>query len=391
MIYTSGSSGQPKGVLISHRNVVNHSTAIARHYRLTAEDRVLQFSSLSFDAAIEEIFPTWLSGATLVLRPSMLLTFEQFHAWIEQERITILDLPTAYWHAWVQELARHPRPLPGCLRLVIIGGEKAEEARWRQWQEHSDNTVLLGNTYGPTEATVTATLYDARATLPTQESAGALPIGQPLANVQCYVLDRQLRPVPVGERGELYLGGEGVARGYLGRPELTAERFLPDPFVGISHDQSGSYSAYPPGRRMYRTGDWVYRRADGQIVYVGREDHQVKLRGFRIELGEIEQVLRSQLTIQEAVVLLREDQPGKPQLVAYVQPMAGVLPDVDLWHLALKQQLPAYMLPTAIVPLRAFPLTLSGKIDRNQLPAPKLPANESRAKRTLPKARPLSR
>ena len=359
VIYTSGSTGQPKGVLISHCNAVNHSSAIAQHYNLTPADRVLQFSSLSFDAAVEEIFPTWLSGATLVLRPAELpSSFEQFHTWLEEQKVSIVDLPTAYWHVWVQELARHPLPLPACLRLVIIGGEKAEPERWRQWQAHVGNTVRLSNTYGPTETTVTATLYDVPVVLSAHQGAGALPIGRPLANMLGYVLDARQQLVPVGVQGELYLSGEGVARGYLGQPELTAQRFVPDPL------------SEQPGQRMYRTGDWVYQRADGQLVYVQRQDQQVKLRGFRIELGEIERVLRGQPTIQEAVVLLREDQPGFPQLVAYIQPIAGSSLDVSLLRLSLKKQLPAYMLPAAIFPLETLPLTLGGKIDRKQLPSP---------------------
>ncbi len=334
VIYTSGSTGRPKGVLISHRSVVNHCMAIARHYQLTAQDRVLQFSSLSFDAAVEEIFPTWLAGATLVLRPLELPAFAQFHTWIEQEHITLLDLPTAYWHAWVQELERRPRPLPDCLRLVIIGGEKAEPERWHQWQRQVGNTVLLSNTYGPTEATVTATLYDVPEVLSAQENAGSLAIGQPLANVQGYVLDTYLQPVPVGIHGELYLSGEGVARGYLGQPALTAERFVPDPFSTL------------PGSRMYRTGDRVYRRADGQIVYLGREDQQVKTRGFRIELGEIETHLRQHPAVAEAIVLAEESSPGDKRLVAYVVAHPQQECDASLLRQHLHKLVPPYMVPT---------------------------------------------
>ncbi|MBA2679915.1 MAG: amino acid adenylation domain-containing protein [Ktedonobacteraceae bacterium] len=353
VIYTSGSTGKPKGVLVNHRNVVNHCSAISKHYQISSEDRTLHFSSLSFDTAVEELFPTWISGARLVLRPIVLpSSFDQFHAWIEQYQISVLDLPTAYWHVWVQELARHPQPLPATLRLVIIGGEKAEEVRWHQWHEIVGEQVHLSNTYGPTETTVTATFYDACA-----EESGALPIGRPLSNVRSYVLDDRQRLVPLGVSGELYIGGEGVARGYLGRAELTAARFVSDPWNA------------EVDRKMYRTGDRVYQRADGALVYVGRVDEQVKIRGFRVELGEIEQALRNQPGIQEAVVLLREDLPGFPQLVAYIQPEVDMQLDILSIRQNLSTFLPDYMLPSACVTMEAFPLTISNKIDRKALPA----------------------
>lgn len=353
VIYTSGSTGKPKGVLVKHRNVVNFCYAFIEQYRINNEDRVLHFSSLSFDAAVEEIFPSWLSGARLVLRPVDLpSSFDQFHAWLEQYKISVLDLPTAYWHIWVQELARHPRPLPETMRLLIIGGEKAEKERWRQWGEIVGKRVQLSNTYGPTETTVTATFYDAR-----DGEIGALPIGRPLNNIRGYVLDDRQRPMPLGVSGELYIGGEGVALGYLAGPELTAERFMPDPW---SEEEGG---------RMYRTGDRVYLREDGELIYVGRVDEQVKIRGFRVELGEIEQALRGQVGIQEAVVLLREDQPGLQQLVAYIVPEADIPLNFLRMRQALSEFLPEHMLPSSCAVMEAFPLTVSGKIDRKALPA----------------------
>lgn len=353
VIYTSGSTGRPKGVLVSHRNVTNLCSAFIAQYQISSEDRALHFSSLSFDAAVEELFPAWLRGARLVLRPVALpSSFEQFRAWLERYQISLMELPTAYWHVWVQELARNPQPLPTTLRLVIIGGEKAEEERWQQWRALVGDRIRLSNTYGPTETTVTATFYDAR-----EEEEGALPIGKPLTNVRSYVLDDRLRMVPLGVSGELYIGGEGVTRGYLGRSELTAERFVPDPWSEVE------------SARMYRTGDRVYRREDGELVYRGRVDEQVKIRGFRVELGEIEQALRGQPGVQEAVVLLREDQPGLQQLVAYVVPDVGVQLDLLRMRQALSEFLPEYMLPSACVIMEAFPLTVSGKIDRKALPA----------------------
>ncbi|MEO7021088.1 MAG: amino acid adenylation domain-containing protein [Ktedonobacteraceae bacterium] len=361
VLYTSGSTGSPKGVLIYHRNVVNHSTAIARHYGIGPTDRILQFNSLCFDIAVEEIFPTWLNGATLVLQPvELLATFDLFQTWLQEHRITVANLPTAYWHLWTRGLMHHFRPLPERLRLVIVGGEEAQPELWRQWQTLVGNAVVLLNAYGPTEATVTAILEDVQ--LATSDTHGQVlayekvPIGRPLTNMRGYILDTTLQPVPVGVRGELYLAGEGVARGYLGLAALTAECFLPDPFT----EQAGS--------RMYRTGDRAYYRADGQMVYAGRLDQQMKLRGFRIEPGEIEQVLREQPTIQEAVVLLREDVPGNPQIVAYVQVDAAFT--LSSIQIAIKRLLPIYMLPTAIINVETFPLTSNGKIDRKRLPPP---------------------
>lgn len=353
VIYTSGSTGRPKGVLVHHRNVVNLCSVLAAEYQVSSEDRVLHFSSLSFDTSVEELFMAWVSGACVALRPVALpSSFDQFRAWLEQYQVSVIELPTAYWHVWVQELARHPQLLPETLRLVIIGGEKAEEERWRQWRELVGAQIRLSNTYGPTETTITAMFYDAR-----DEELGALPIGRPLANVRGYVLDDRQRLTPLGVSGELYIGGEGVARGYLGRAALTAERFVPDLWSAVE------------GGRMYRTGDRVYRRADGELVYVGRVDEQVKIRGFRVELGEIEQALRGQEGIQEAVVLLREDQPGFQQLVAYVLLDIDITLDLLRVRQALGEFLPDYMLPSACVVVEAFPLTISGKINRNALPA----------------------
>jgi amino acid adenylation domain-containing protein len=300
VIYTSGSTGRPKGVLICHRNVLNHSTMIARHYGIEPTDRVLQCNSLSFDIAIEEIFPTWLSGATLVLHATELPTScDMLQTWLQEHRITVANLPIAYWHLWTRELARRFWPLPEGLRLVIIRGEEALPERWQQWQALVGHAVGLINAYGPTETTVTATLSAATASNTSWQPVGyqKILLGRPLANVRAYILDVVLQPVPIGVSGELYIAGEGVARGYLGLASLTAECFLPDPFT----EQAGS--------RMYRTGDRAYYRANGEIVYTGRVEQQVTLYSvgrqvksgsFRIEPDEAEQVLREQLTIQEA-------------------------------------------------------------------------------------------
>jgi amino acid adenylation domain-containing protein/non-ribosomal peptide synthase protein (TIGR01720 family) len=358
VIYTSGSTGKPKGVQVPHRGVVNHNAFMVKTMGITAADRVLQFATINFDTAAEEIYPTWYTGATLVLRPAgELLTAADLLQLVEAERITILDFPTAYWHEWVYELALLQRPLPPSLRLVIVGGEKASAERYALWQKLAGKVAWL-NGYGPTEGTIIGALYD-----PTVDampnSRFEIPIGRPIANDQIYLLDRHMEPVPIGVAGDLHIGGAGVARGYLNHPDLTAERFVVDPF------------AADPGVRLYKTGDLGRYRADGQIEYVGRADGQVKIRGFRIELGEIEAALSQHQAVREAVALARDGEtPLAPQrLVAYVVlATPGVTPGDLRSYLAGK--LPDYMVPSAIVLLDALPLMPNGKVDRRALPAP---------------------
>ena len=357
VIYTSGSTGKPKGVQIEHRSIVNHCWAIMRHYHLSAVDRVAQFASLSFDAAAEELYPTWASGATLVLRPhDLATTIEEWHAWITEMRISVLDLPTAYWHYWVTGL-NTSISLPSCLRLVIVGGERALPERYAQWQRVAGPQVQWSNTYGPTESTVTAVLTaPLTGTKEEHWRGGRVPIGRPLANLSAYVLDGQLEPVPVNVVGELYLGGMGVARGYMQCPDLTAERFLPDPY------------AQRVGERLYRTGDLARYRPDGILEYCGRSDQQVKIRGYRIELGEISAVLAQHPAVQGCVVVVREDSPGENYLVAYVA--GSQIPARSVLRHFLQGRLPAYMVPAIFVVLPELPLTISGKIDVRALPAP---------------------
>jgi len=367
VIYTSGSTGKPKGVLVPHRGVVNHNTAMLKAFRLQAADCVLQFATINFDTAAEEIYPTWYSGATLVLRPAgELLTGSDLVRLIEEEHITVLDLPTAYWHEWVYELSLLNKPLPPSLRLVVVGGEKASAERYATWCRLAGDVAWL-NGYGPTEGTIVATLYDPYLSMSTDRAE--VPIGRPIANVQVYVLDRHMQPVPVGVVGELYIGGVGVARGYLNQPELTAEKFIPDPF---SSEIPGVSPASAIPRRLYRTGDLARYRPDGHIEFLGRADGQVKVRGFRIELGEIESVLRQHPMVKEAVVLAHEVEgtSGMQRLVAYVVPAQSTALDIDDVRSYLSARLPEYMLPTLFVPLDALPLLPNGKVDRRRLPTP---------------------
>jgi len=359
VIYTSGSTGRPKGVEIIHRALTNFVTSAGEMYALQPTDRVLQFASISFDAAVEEIFPCLMRGGTLVLRTeSMLESIATFLQRSREWHLSVWDLPTAYWHELTQEIANTRLEVPEHLRLVIIGGEAALPERLAQWQSTVGDRVRLLNTYGPTEATVVATAWDAEHSCHSNHSAKQVPIGRAIANVHTYVLDQQRNPVPIGVPGELYIGGTGLARGYLNQPKLTAEKF-------ITHSFDGKTS-----HRLYRTGDLVRYLSDGNLEFLGRIDHQVKIRGFRIELGEIEALLVQHNVVREAIVTAREDRSGDKQIVAYVVPCGkGKASARRELRDYLKTKLPTYMVPSALVFLEAFPLTPNGKVDRKALQA----------------------
>jgi amino acid adenylation domain-containing protein len=354
IIYTSGSTGKPRGVMLSHRGFVNHNTAAAKLYDIRSTDRVLQFASISFDIAVEEILPTWVVGGTLVFRPDqMSLAGADFLRWAKQQRISVLDLPTAYWHELVRELAESGGRLPECLRTLIVGGEKASSSAFDSWLKAGGDRVRWFNTYGPTETSVIATSYEPD---PKKPFPSNLPIGRPIANTRLYILDHDLQPVAIGAAGELHIGGPGVARGYLNRPEMTAEKFIQDPF------------SREPEARLYKTGDLVRYLPDGNIEFIGRTDFQVKIRGFRVELGEIDAVLEKHPGVAGAVVLAHETK-GEKRLTAYVVPAQPVPTSGDL-RTFLKNRLPEYMVPASFVFLESFPLTPNGKVDRRALPAP---------------------
>jgi len=356
IIYTSGSTGRPKGVMLEHRALVNYTLAAVREYGITARDRILQFASISFDAHAEELYTAFTQGATLVIRDDAALdSFSEFLRRCQEWRLTVLSIPTGFWHELTAAIESEGLTLPESLRSVIIGGEAARSDALAKWFECVDPRVRLRNTYGPTETTVVAT----SAMLNADEMIdGRVPIGRPLVNTRLYVLDSRRRLLPKGVAGELYIGGESVARGYLYRDELTAERFLVDPFSNRA------------GGRMYRTGDVVRWNHDGNLDFLGRVDNQVKLRGFRIELGEIEQVLCEQPMVASAAVLAVERAPGELRLVAYVKPQAAVLfSSVELRRF-LSERVPDYMIPALFVPLDTLPMTTSGKLDRQALPAP---------------------
>ena len=348
VIYTSGSTGRPKGVMIEHRSLRRQISSLQQRYGLSPQDRVLQFASMTFDMSVEEIFGALLSGATLVLRDDAWLdSAAAFCARCEAAAISVANLPTVFW----QHLAHETDAvLPGSLRQIMIGGEAVSPVALRAWFARPGHRPRLFNAYGPTEATVNASIQEA-----TLDDAASRSIGAPLPNTRLYVLDTYRHPVPVGVVGELYIGGSGVARGYLHRPELNAERFLPDPFAATDD------------ARLYRTGDLVCWRDDGRLDYVGRSDDQLKVRGFRIEPGEIEACLATCTGVKHAIVIGRRAGAGQTRLIAYY---LGEPVPADALNAHLSARLPAYMVPTTFVHLQAWPLTPNGKLDRRALPDP---------------------
>ena len=399
VIYTSGSTGQPKGVLVDHRALAARVRWMRDAYGLGAGDRVLQFASISFDTSAEELWPCLAAGGTVVLMPDGGALLPDFLATEAAAELTVLDLPTSYWHELVAQgdAIRWPRRL----RLLILGGSELHNAGLDRWRRRFGDRVRLVNTYGPTETTIIATAAE----LTGLPAGRRPPIGSPIGATRVYILDGALRLVPLGVAGELCVGGAGVAVGYLGRPALTAERFGPDPFG-------------TPGSRLYRTGDRAHWNAAGQLEFLGRLDGQVKLRGYRIEPAEVEAALRARPGVADAAVVV-DGIGADARLVAYVVPAVGivmpavgiVMPAVGIvmpavgtvvpavgtvapagdspttvaagvgtaatgldtvaeLRAALAGSLPSYLVPSAFVVLDRLPLTRNGKLDRSALPAP---------------------
>ncbi|MES1241815.1 MAG: amino acid adenylation domain-containing protein, partial [Acidobacteriota bacterium] len=348
VIYTSGSTGRPKGAGVSRGALAGYAAAVSTELALRPDDRVLQFASLSFDVAVEEILPTWRSGAAVVLRPAeAVATPEGLLRTIAEDGVTVANLPTAFWHEWVRFLETSGSSLPASLRLVVIGGEAVLPERLAFWRGLG---VPLLHGYGLTEATVTSTLHRG------DGPGHLLPIGRPIAGTGVFVADRELQPAPLGVPGELCVAGEALVRGYLRRPDLTAERFVPDPWSRRA------------GSRLYRTGDRARFRADGNLEFLGRLDFQLKIRGYRVEPGEIEVELGRHPAVREAAVLARPAADGSKRLVAWVALHEALEDDGLRRHLRLR--LPDYMVPSAFVTLDALPRTAAGKVDRAALPDP---------------------
>jgi amino acid adenylation domain-containing protein len=358
VIYTSGSTGQPKGVMNVHAGIRNRLLWMQDAFGLDATDRVLQKTPFSFDVSVWEFFWPLMTGATLVVaRPGGHRDAGYLAGLIRDEAVTTVHFVPSMLQAFLAE------PVERCttLRRVICSGEALPRDLQDRFLARSG--AQLHNLYGPTEAAIDVTHWVCRS----DDPPGPVPIGRPIANTQVYVLDRYLRPVPIGVAGELHLGGQNLARGYLNRDRLTAERFIPDPFDPT------------PGARLYRTGDLARLRADGAVEFLGRLDHQVKLRGYRIELGEIEAALAALPGVREAVVLAPELRPGDVRLVAYLTVEAGAVPDPAALAAALRRELPEYMVPAFFEVLDALPLTPNGKIDRKVLPEPAYARRESAA------------
>ena len=347
VIYTSGSTGNPKGVMVNHRGLHNLAAWHIRDFGLSAKSHGVSMAGLGFDATAWEVWPTLCSGGNLVLPPRDVIGDPQHQLrWWQQQ-----DLDVSFLVTPLAELAYSTGAVNTTLGILLTGGD-----RLQHFPKALPPGQVLINNYGPTETTIVATSGQLH---PGDE---VLHIGKPIANAQVYILDERMCPAPIGIAGELYIGGHGVSRGYLGRPDLTAERFVASPFGADL------------GARLYKTGDVGRWSADGNVEYLGRNDHQVKIRGFRVELGEIEAQLARYDDVHEAVVLIREDAPGQKRLVAYVTLNTHTdgrsPPTAEILRSHLRSTLPEYMVPSAFVVLEAFPLTQNGKVDRERLPTP---------------------
>jgi amino acid adenylation domain-containing protein len=365
LIYTSGSTGAPKGAMIEHEGMLNHLFAKIDDLEMTDADRIAQTASQSFDISVWQFFSLLLVGGSVHIFPDTVAydPIRLLHQ-VEQQRISVLETVPSLLQAMLDQIKLRDSAPPdlSALRWIVPTGEALPPEMCRQWLGYYPGVPLV-NAYGPTECSDDVTHYFVSE--PPAANVTHMPIGRPIVNLQAYTLDPDLRPVPVGLAGQLYVGGMGICRGYLRDPKLTAEVFIPNPFSS------------EPGERLYKTGDLARHLPDGNIQFLGRVDHQVKIRGFRIELGEIESLLDQQPSVKEAVVIAREDIPGDKRLVAYLVPAQNAeVPIADLRGL-LTDRLPDYMVPSAFVVLDSLPLTPNGKLNREALPVPDQTRSES--------------
>lgn len=355
VLFTSGSTGQPKPVAVGHGGLAAQVRTLAERYGLTGDDRVLQFAAPAFDVSLEEALPTWCTGGAAVFVRDNVVSPAELEPFLAEAGVTVVNLPTPYWAQWAKDVERRPRPLPATLRRVVIGSDAGRTADLVRWAAAGGPPVI--SCYGLTESTITATAYE-----PGPEALAGftgdevIPLGVPLPGVRAYVLDEELREAASDSAGELYLAGACLARGYHHRPALTSERFVADPF------------AAGPGERMYRTGDRVRRAPDGTLVFLGRADDQVKIRGHRVELKEVEAALAGHPDVVD-VVARAVGEPGAPQVAAW----AAVAPGSPLTAEALRGHLlarvPGYLVPARVTLVDRLPRTPGGKLDPGALHA----------------------
>ena len=352
VMYTSGSTGMPKGVMVLHGGLVNYLSWAVKTYSVQAGGSVPVHTSISFDLTVTGMYTPLLAGGRVEILSEDVGGQSLLKALRKGKDRSLVKITPAHLELLSQQIS--PEEAAGTTKVFVIGGENLLAESLLLWRKFAPAMRLI-NEYGPTETVVGCCTYEVKADDP---ASGSVPIGRPIANTQLYILDRYMNPVPIGVIGELYIGGAGVARGYLNRPELNKERFLDDPFSGQA------------GARLYKTGDVARYRNDGILEYLGRVDNQVKVRGYRIELGEIEATLASDPRVKSCAVLVREDEPGNKQLVGYVVPREGRSPTAEDLRQFVKQKLPEYMAPAHFVFLDSIPLTTNGKVDRKALPAP---------------------
>jgi aspartate racemase len=370
VMYVSGCNGKPNGIAITHRNLVTHSLAISDTWELSQSDRLLLITSISCNTFIESLFPSWITGASVILQSQELQnSTAQFLPFIAQQEITVVNIPTSFWYELVKEPSVSVQTLPAILRLVMVGGEKVSRSAYLTWVEKVGQQVRWLNAYGSLETTLTATVYDPATATEASNTRSEIPIGKAIANTQIYILDRRLQPLPIGVTGEIYIRGIGVAPGYFNRPDLTSEKFIPNPFSS----ESGAY--------LYRSGDLGRYLSDGNIELIGRLDNQTKIRGLRIELTEIETILGQYPGVQKTVVITKEDVPGDKHLVAYLVPKQGETFGNEQLLSFLQPKLPEHLFPSTFVIVDSLPLNANGQVDCKALLA--LNPNNSEIEKTF--------